>query len=112
MVKIQLLMQEVWVQSLGQEDPLKKEMATHSSILAGKIPWTEVTVHEVAKSWTQLKRLRMYTLIKRFCPNLQSKIVPQGFLYFAFTCFYYLMAFMTNGKCLIYLILFYTLVPL
>ena len=43
MVKIRLLMQEVWVQSLGQEDPLKKEMATHSSILAGKIPWTEVT---------------------------------------------------------------------
>ena len=29
-----------------------------------------VTVHEVAKSWTQLKRLRMYTFIKRFCPNL------------------------------------------
>ena len=41
MVKIRLLMQEVWVQSLGQEDPLKKEMATHSSILAGKVPWTE-----------------------------------------------------------------------
>ena len=34
-------MQETWVQSLGQEDPLEKEMATHSSILAWKIPWTE-----------------------------------------------------------------------
>ena len=34
-------MQETWVQSLGQEDPLEKEMATHSSILAGRIPWTE-----------------------------------------------------------------------
>ena len=33
--------QEAWVQSLGQEDPLEKEMATHSSILAQKIPWTE-----------------------------------------------------------------------
>ena len=33
--------QEVWVQSLGQEDPLEREMATHSSILAQKIPWTE-----------------------------------------------------------------------
>ena len=33
-------MQETWVRSLGQEDPLKKEMATHSSILAWKIPWT------------------------------------------------------------------------
>ncbi|KAJ1070162.1 hypothetical protein K5549_006710 [Capra hircus] len=32
---------ETWVQSLGWEDPLKKEMATHSSILAWRIPWTE-----------------------------------------------------------------------
>ena len=31
----------MWVQSLGGEDPLEKEMATHSSILAWKIPWTE-----------------------------------------------------------------------
>ena len=34
-------MQEIWVQSLVQEDPLEKEMATHSSILAWEIPWTE-----------------------------------------------------------------------
>ena len=34
-------MLEMWVQSLGQEDPLEKEMATHSSIHAWKIPWTE-----------------------------------------------------------------------
>ena len=34
-------MQETQVQSLGQEDPLEKEMATHSSVLAWKIPWTE-----------------------------------------------------------------------
>ena len=34
-------MQETWVQSLGREDPLEKGMATHSSILAWKIPWTE-----------------------------------------------------------------------
>ena len=34
-------MQETQVQSLGQEDPLQEEMATHSSILAWKIPWTE-----------------------------------------------------------------------
>ena len=33
--------QETWVRSLGREDPLEKEMATHSSILAWKIPWTE-----------------------------------------------------------------------
>ena len=34
-------MQDTWVQSLGQEDALEKEMAPHSSILAWKIPWTE-----------------------------------------------------------------------
>ena len=34
-------MQEAWVQSLGWEDPLEKEMATHSSILAWEISWTE-----------------------------------------------------------------------
>ena len=33
--------QETWVQSLGPEDPLEKERATHSSILAWEIPWTE-----------------------------------------------------------------------
>ena len=34
-------MQEAWIQSLGQEDPLEKGMATHSNILAWRIPWTE-----------------------------------------------------------------------
>ena len=34
-------MQETWVQSLGQEDPLEEGMATHSSVLAWRIPWTE-----------------------------------------------------------------------
>ena len=41
MVKNLLAMQETRVQSLGQEDHLEKEMATHSSNLAWKIPWTE-----------------------------------------------------------------------
>ena len=41
MVKNLPTMQETRVQSLGQEDLLEKEMATHSSILAWKIPWTE-----------------------------------------------------------------------
>ena len=41
MVKHLPTVQETWVQSLGQEDILEKEMATHSSILAWKIPWTE-----------------------------------------------------------------------
>ena len=52
-------MRETWVQSLGREDPLEKEMATHSSILARRIPWTDggawwATVHGVAKSRTRL----------------------------------------------------------
>ena len=34
-------MRETWVQSLGQEDPLEKGLATHSGILAWRIPWTE-----------------------------------------------------------------------
>ena len=41
MVKSLAAVQATWVQSLGQEGPLEKEMATHSSILAWKIPWTE-----------------------------------------------------------------------
>ena len=41
MVKNSPLVQETWVRSLGGKDPLEKEMATHSSILAWKIPWTE-----------------------------------------------------------------------
>ena len=41
MVKSLPAVQETWVQSLGQEDPLEKVMATHSSILAWKILWTE-----------------------------------------------------------------------
>ena len=40
-VKNPLATQKTWVQSLGREDPLEKEMATHSSILALEIPWTE-----------------------------------------------------------------------
>ena len=41
MVKRLSTMQEAWVQSLGGEDLLEKEMAIHSSIVAWKIPWTE-----------------------------------------------------------------------
>ena len=41
MIKRLPAMQETWVLSLGREDPLEKEMATHSSTLAWKIPWME-----------------------------------------------------------------------
>ena len=50
-------------QSLDWEDPLEKGMATHSSILAWRIPWTEepgrLQSMRTQKSWTQLKRLSM-----------------------------------------------------
>ena len=58
MVKNLPTMWETRVQSLGQEDPLEKGMATHSSILAWEIPWTEepggLHLHGVAKSQKQL----------------------------------------------------------
>ena len=41
MVKNLPAMWETWVQSLGQEDPMEEDMATHSSILAWRIPWAE-----------------------------------------------------------------------
>ena len=41
MVKKPPAIQEMWVLSLGEEDPLEEEMATHSSLLAWRIPWTE-----------------------------------------------------------------------
>ena len=54
LVKSLPIAQETWVQFLGQEDPLEKEMATQSSILAWKIPWKEEpgglhTIHGVAR---------------------------------------------------------------
>ena len=56
MVKNLPAKQEMWVQSLGWDNPLEEEMATHSSILAWEIPWKEeqggAAVHGLAKSWT------------------------------------------------------------
>ena len=59
MVKNLPAVQETWVRSLDWEDSLEKEMATHSSILAWRISWTEKpdglhTVHGVTKSQTRL----------------------------------------------------------
>ena len=55
MVKNLPATQENWVPSLGREDPLEKGIATHSSILDWRIPWTVAwwaTLHGVTKSWT------------------------------------------------------------
>ena len=48
-------MQETWVQSLGQEDPLEKEMATHSSILAWRIPWTGEPGRLQSMGWQRVR---------------------------------------------------------
>ena len=67
MVKRLPTVQETWVQSLGRQDPLEKEMAIHSSTLAWKIPWTEEpgrlhTVHGVAKSQTRLSNFTSHII--------------------------------------------------
>ena len=72
MVKCLPTMRETWVQSLGQEDLLEKEMAIHSSILAWKISWTEEAgrlqsreSQRVSKSRTPLSFLTsLFTHIK------------------------------------------------
>ena len=62
-VKCLPAMQETWARSLGQEDPLEKEMATHSSIPAWRIPWTEepgrlqsVGLQKVGHDWVKGKK--------------------------------------------------------
>ena len=68
--RISLPVQEMWVQSLGQKDPLEEEIETYSSILACKIPWTEepggATIHGVTKSWTWLS-VHTHTHTTYFC---------------------------------------------
>jgi len=52
MVKNLLAMQETWVQSLGEEDPLEKGMAIYSGILSWRIPWTE----EPGRLWSMVSQ--------------------------------------------------------
>ena len=62
-------MQETWVRSLGQEDPLEKEMATHSSTVAWRIPWREepgrlqsMGLQRVGHDWVTLLSLSMQNM--------------------------------------------------
>ena len=64
---------ETWVQSLGQEDPLEKAMATHSSILAWRIPWTEepgglqsIGLQRVPWAWALVNPLLNTCLVTQF----------------------------------------------
>ena len=59
--KIHLSMRETWVQSLGYEDPLEKGMATHSSILAWEILWTEESVQRCHKELGITEQLNTHT---------------------------------------------------
>ena len=80
-------MQETWVWSLGWEDPLEKEMSTHSSVLAWRIPWTEEP-GGVTKSWTWLgDYVDSYDIspslwvFEQFCTFWHYKILHTHLLY-------------------------------
>ena len=77
MVKNLPAMQETWIRSLGWEDPLKKEMATHSSIHAWRIPWTEEPgglVYRVAKSqiWLSNQHFQVHMYPSKLCTDLSN----------------------------------------
>ena len=71
-------MQETWVRSLGHENPLEKEVATHSNIFAWRIPWTEATVHGVP----ELDNSEQLTLLLTSCfpsqnaSSMQTEVMP------------------------------------
>ena len=87
MVKRLSTMRETRVQSLGREDPLEREMATHSSTIAWKVPWTEEhgrlhVVHGVAKSRTRLSDFTsLHHIFKSslFSPLSQASPNPRRF---------------------------------
>ena len=93
-------MWETWVQSLGPEDPLEKEMATHSSTLAWKIPWTEepgrlqsMGSQRVRHNWATSLSLsslplfvkdikmqrQMQSLVQVYCQYMKSQIWTQTY---------------------------------
>ena len=79
LVKNQPAMQETWVQSLGWEDPLEKGKATHSSILAWRIPWTVESMR--LQSWTRLSDFHFhFTLCKRKIAIHLDKYLGVGLL--------------------------------
>ena len=82
MVKNLPAMWKIWVRSLGWEDLLEKGMATHSSILAWRIPWTEeplwATVHGVAKSRTRQQLSTMISATKHLFMSLFKVLVIQS----------------------------------
>ena len=77
MVKHLPTMREIQVQSLGQEDPLEKEMATHSSTLAWRIPWTEEHGKLQSMGSQRVGHDWLFTFSKNFSvPIIQGNSVP------------------------------------
>ena len=71
-------MQETWVQSLGWEDPLEKEMATHSSTLVWKIPWTEEHGRLQSMEWQSWIRLSDFThSLTQGCYGKIEKVISE-----------------------------------
>ena len=94
MVKNLPAVQEMWVPSLGWEDPLEKEMATHSSVLAWKIPmdwgaW-QATIQRVTESDTTeharriIKLILQYFLFYIFAPHLKIFLMASKYLAYGF----------------------------
>ena len=63
-------MQETWVRSLDQEDPLEKEMATHSSTLAWRIPWREVLRCQKSTEFCDPYNLSEFQLLIFLSPSI------------------------------------------
>ena len=73
--------QETQVQSLGQEDPLVEEMATHSSVLAGEIPWTEEPGLQSMRAPESLARLKRFSTHARTASeNIYLQMKKRNFL--------------------------------
>ena len=88
-------MQETWIQSLGGEDPLEKEMPTHSTILDWKNPtdrraW-QATVHEASKSWTQLSTC--------FVDNYVIEYISYTYIYILFYVIKYTTTYTYDQFC-------------
>ena len=75
-------MQEMQVRSLGQEDPLEEKMATHSSILAWEIPWTEEpgghAIHGAAKESDMTWQLNNNTVSEKVVSTMMKRTVEMG----------------------------------
>ena len=69
------LMQETWTQSLGQENPLEKELASHSSVLAWRISMNRgawwATVYRVTRSWTGLQCVQTTYIFNKYSKDIQ-----------------------------------------